>query len=478
MDSRPPHPAGDVPSRSALQTAVIVRAIERIERAGALDDGAELRQAWAGGGTHAEQVAQRAWLLGERLGLPQELARWRAWGRPVVLLLAVLLALAGLAAARSVLTPERSINAVAAFVTLLGLHLVTLLLWLLGLAWSARGAAPSGPGLSLGHWAVAASARLASRRAGHAQQLWQALAGVLGRERLWPWLGGMLGHGIWTLSLALTWLVLVFAFAFQSYQLTWETTILSPGFFEAFVRSTGALPALLGWPVPGSEAVLAAGRGTPASAAGQHAWAMWLLACVLFYGILPRLVLALWSWRRWRRATARLQPVDMADPGVQALVRRLQALEPPPQVLDPERGAAAPEPLHEASGAAPGTGAPLVVGFELRPEQPWPLPELARLGNERLDGSSEQRERFFARLRAERPGALLWVVHASASPDRGSGRLLREAGQQAGRMALWPLGEAGRERWQAWLQSEGFSAVTLVDQAQRAIDWIAQGECA
>ncbi|QEA12662.1 DUF2868 domain-containing protein [Comamonas flocculans] len=476
MDSRPFHPAGDAPPPSALQMALIVRAVQRIEREGPLDDAAELRRAWGAGGTRARQVALRAWLLGDRLGLPQELARWRSWGGFAVLLLALLLALAGLAAARSVLTPERSINAVAAFVTLLGLHLVTLLLWLLGLAWSARGGMLSMPGPSLGRWVLAASARLAPGRGRHAPLLWQALAGVLGRERLWPWLGGLLSHGIWALSLALTLLVLAFAFAFQSYRLSWETTILSAGFFEGFVRATGALPALLGWPVPGPEAVLAAGRGAPADAASQHAWAMWLLGCVLFYGLLPRGVLALWSWRRWRRGSAQAQAVDMADPAVQAIVRRLDALEPVPQVLDPEHRAAAPTTAQAAAGAVPGAGAPLVVGFELRPQQPWPLPELAHLASERLDGSGAQRERFFARLAAERPASLLWVVHAGASPDRGTARLLREASQSVPRMALWPLGEPGRERWRAWLKSEGFSGLALVEQAQPAIEWIADRE--
>ena len=52
----------------------------------------------------------------------------------MVLGLALLMALAALATARTVLAPDRSINAVAAFVSLLGWHALMLLLWLLGSA--------------------------------------------------------------------------------------------------------------------------------------------------------------------------------------------------------------------------------------------------------------------------------------------------------------------------------------------------------
>ena len=47
----------------------------------------------------------------------------------------------------------------------------------------------------------------------------------------------------------------------------------------------------------------------------------------------------------------------------------------------------------------------------------------------------------------------------------------------AQRVALWPVGEdeSGSERWREWLKSEGFDALALVDRAQSALDWIANG---
>ena len=82
-------------------------------------------------------------------------------------------------------------------------------------------------------------------------------------------------------------------------------------------------------------------------------------------------------------------------------------------------------------------------------------------------------------LAAARPAALLLALHASASPDRGTARFLREAAAQAGRAAVLlltaggPAPEGAARRWREWLDSEGFEALALVNQAQAAIDWIA-----
>ena len=116
-----------------VAAAVLHETVRRIEDAGPLDDAQALAQAHRMPGGRGAQVLARSQLLAERLGLPVEWARWRRLGAGVLLGLALLLALADLGLARAVLGQGRSINAVAAFVSLLGLHALTLVLWLLGL---------------------------------------------------------------------------------------------------------------------------------------------------------------------------------------------------------------------------------------------------------------------------------------------------------------------------------------------------------
>ena len=65
----PTDPPSAFEHASPLARALVTAAVQRIEMAGALDDAAELRQAFAAQPTRAAQVQARAWLLGERLGL-------------------------------------------------------------------------------------------------------------------------------------------------------------------------------------------------------------------------------------------------------------------------------------------------------------------------------------------------------------------------------------------------------------------------
>lgn len=469
-------PSPEFERASPLARALVTATVQHIEVAGALDDSAELRQAFHQGSTRAAQVQQRAWLLGERLGLQQELVRWRHVGGWVVLAVGALVALAGLAAGQSVLAPDRSINAVAAFVSLLGLHALTLAVWLLGVLASLTGKDVGFGRWSLGRLALGLSARWPLDRGPHALDLWRGLNDVLRRERLWPWLAGLLGHSIWTVAFALTLAVLAFGFAFQAYRLSWQTTILSADFFQQFVRVSGALPDALGFAVPDAQAVARvgqAGTGLVPDATGQREWAWWLIGCVVVYGLVPRALLALLSGWRWRAGVARLAIVDMGDPAVQRIVQRLDALEPPPVVIDPERPAPhVREPAPALAPGAPGTLA--VVGFELPPEQAWPVPGLpaGSIAPERIAGSGPERQALLARLMEACPRSLLLVVHGPSSPDRGSARLLREALAACTRAAVLPLG-GGAGRWGDWLNSEGFQAVELVQSAEAAIGWIA-----
>jgi hypothetical protein len=174
--------------------------------------------------------------------------------------------------------------------------------------------------------------------------------------------------------------VLAFGFAFQTYRLSWQTTILSAEFFQRFVQVTGALPAALGFPVPDAQAVAQvgqAGAGFVPQAAGQREWAWWLMGCVAVYGLLPRALLALLSGWRWRAGVARLAGVDMADPEVQRIVRRLDALEPPPAVIDAEHpGAAAAAPAAGGRAARRARGGR--SASSCRPELPWPAHRFRR----------------------------------------------------------------------------------------------------
>jgi len=398
-------------------------------------------------------------------------------GLIVVLVLAALVALSALGTARAVVGDARSINAIAAFVTLLGLHFLTLLLWLLGLL---RPGAMTG--LSLGKLALWLTARLPLERGPHSFTVLRAINRLLKAHKLLPWAFGVVSHTIWALAFGLILAVLAFGFAFHAYRLSWETTILSTDFFQRFVQITGLLPSMLGFAVPDAAAVQRAGAGgLPAwgEAAVQSEWAWWLMGCVFTYGLLPRLFFALLSYVRWRAGVARMGRPDAADPYVRAVFARLDALEPP-VVTDPEQRSTQAVPPRRTLGgpAIPDTLA--VIGFELPPEMPWPLPGSLNLAEgvggepvllQRIDGSAAERQKVLAALEQARPWSLLVVCHAASSPDRGTARFLREVAPLARQCHLLLAVEAGgaapgnaesRRRWADWLSSEQLDAIKLV----------------
>jgi len=458
---------------SAFPDAVITEAIRWTEEKGPLDDAQAMRIAASRTPDEHSRVTARALQLGERIGLQSELARTRQWGPWVLLGLVALVVAAGLGLAGNVVGGgERHINVIVALVSLLGIHLLTLLFWLVGF-WLPLGSFNTS---SLGWIWLSLTARVAGGKRGQAPVLVRAATGLLTRARLLPWAFGLVSHGIWSLSFAVVLAALLFALAFRSYTLNWETTILDPAFFVRAVQVLGWAPAQMGFPVPDAQAVLSATPG----AAGQRTWALWLTGCIVVYGLLPRLALVLLSAVVWHRRRAALQP-DWSEPYYRKLKARFAALAPP-AIVDADPG--------RAPGIAPDGLAPsdlrdtlFVVGFELPPDAPWPPQGLhanATTEMQRIDGSALARRALLDRMAEARPRAVLLVCHAASSPDRGTERFLRDLLAHCGECRLWlatsadtsakSAADAGAsQRWIDWLQGTGLPRVAATHRLEDAL---------
>ena len=473
----------------------MVHAVRALEQTGPLDDAQAMAEAFARHTHPQARLRERAWLLGQRLGLPAQMARWRdaAWWLGAALAVAVVLMANGMVFA--ILAQGRSIHAGSALVAALGVHLVTLGVWLATLV-----LAPRWPG-AWGRWSLGAlllrvlawwpadrtapsplSAPLAT---GARQMLRQA--------RLAPWGLGLVSHLVWAASFVWVLLGLLGAFAFREYRLTWESTIFDPAFFQALVQASGWLPAQLGFAVP-DGAVCMAGQMAPAAlAAGPDACARaaawWLLGCVAVYGLLPRLLCAAWCAGVWQRRKNRLA-LDTADPYLRQLLARWDAMAPA-YITDPEP-LALPGATSAPGGSAPDASAHRSaiawIGFELPQAQAWPPPQATSAALvERIAGTQDERSRVLAALARLHPGALVLVCNAAATPDRGTERFLREACSHAGQCALWlvlpgspgaPSGSAPpsapAQRWRDWLDTRGLPTVPTFTDAAQAQSWAEQ----
>ncbi len=451
--------------RIALSDAVLCESIRLIEEPGALDDAQALRSAVAARGDRVHQTIKRSRQLARRLELESRLHRARALAPWVLLGLALLVVLAGLSLAGAVVDAQgRRINVLAALVALLGLHAFTLLLWLAALL------LPGGSvGTLLGRAWLALTARLTLGKGAEPVTLLRAASGLVERARLTTWALGFASHAIWSISFTVVLGTLWFAFAFKSYTLTWETTILTPQTFTAGVHFLSPAPALLGFPVPEAASALA----VASDAASQRDWAWWLIGCVLVYGLLPRLLCTLCCAVMWRARRGALAP-DWSLPYYQRLFARLDALAPA-TVVDRERRdrphpAAPPEAQDTADALA-------VIGFELPPETPWPPPGLpinvALL--QRIEGSAVERNAVLDALVRLRPRVALLLCHAASSPDRGTERFVRELLPLVGELRLWLTGtpvatEAHALRWREWLAAIGLGTLNCVADGAVALE--------
>jgi hypothetical protein len=420
----------------------------REEHAGPLEDLEANRLARAAGGDLPTRIQQRALHLAERDGLTAALTRWLQGARLALVLLAVVAVVSGAGLAFAALgngvTP---VNVFWALGSLLGLNLILLISWALGLLFAGEHSA------SLGRLWLWLSEKLA--RDAKAAQLAPALLLLLQRQKLNRWAVGMLVNSLWLLALLSAMLILLTLLATRRYGFVWETTILGADTFVAVTQALGRLPALLGFNVPTVE-IRASGDSALNIESARQAWAAWLVGVLLVYGLLPRLILALLCLWRWKRGRAALR-LDLNLPGYSQLRERLMPSSERLGVND-----AAPEQLHHVTGGVSeleSDGA-LLVAIELDDQHPWPPKLPASVKNAGILDSRESRNKLLEQLTRFPPARLAIACDPLRSPDRGSLALVAELARSAAATRVWllqaPPGQAlDAERlgdWHAALQ--------------------------
>ena len=466
---------------------MIAESIRLIEENGPLDDEAAMRSA-AALPEPGKQISQRAETLGQRIGLQADLSRARNWAPWIGAAIVMLIVLAGLALAGSVTgNTERRINVMAALLSLLGVHAVTMALWLVGLIASMLPSALQRvPRMSLGWLWMTLTARVAGGKHGQTPVLLRAAMRLLTQARLMQWAFGIASHAIWTLSFIVVLGAVLFALAFRRYTLGWETTILDPQFFAGVVQALGRVPAWFGFPVPDAAAVLSPGAAAVDTPQAQRDWALWLTGCIAVYGLLPRVTALVACIAVWKARKSRLTP-DLSLPYYRKLRSRFDAMAPT-EIVDADGAAPTHAHTHDVARAAgPFGDASIVAAFELPPGHAWPLPEHAAWMEAApsaveptlldIDGSARSRRELLDATARLRPRLLLIACRAASSPDRGTERLLRELLTHCGECRLWLVGDdnasddgAARERWHRWISDTRLTPITAHDRLADALE--------
>lgn len=454
----------------AFDARWLAEALRLSEAAQPLDDDAAataIARRHAGDGE--ARVLVRARMLGARTGMASLIEAWKARARLLRVVVALFAVGAGLGLAFAVLGDgSRPVNVVWALGGLLGVHVLSLLLWLVGLWLSGRGRANAGAFGRVWMWLTE---RLVPSRAG--VHVTHALLNLHGRGGLTRWWLGTVTHGVWSLMLCGALLGLLMALAARGYGFVWETTILSSAVFERFVALLGWLPALLGFAVPDADLVRASGEMAASDETARRLWSSWLIGCVVVYGVVPRVLL--WALCLAILAHGRVHlRLDLSLPDYARLLARLTPQSERMGVTD-----AAPRHIataHVGAHGRDGRGA-VLVGIELRTDARWPplLPAGTRMAG--VVDNREQRKGVLAALSGEPPARLLIACDPRLSPDRGSLALIAELAGLAGACRVWLRGaeSADAARLAYWVESLGelgLARTDVIESEEAAVAWL------
>ena len=398
----------------------------REEHAGPLDDLEANRLARAAGGDLPSRIQRRALWLAERDGLTAALKHWLQGARLALVLLMILAMLSGAGLAFAALG-QTPVNVFWALGSLLGLNLILLLSWALGLIFAGE------HGATLGRLWLWLSEKLA--RDAKAAQLAPALLLMLQRKKLNRWALGALVNGLWLLVMLSALALLLTLMATRRYGFVWETTLLSADTFIHVTQALGHLPSLLGFNVPTVDMIRASGDGALDIESARQAWATWLVGVLVVYGVLPRLMLALLCFWRWNSGKAALR-LDLNLPGYAQLRERLMPSSERLGVNDPE-----PAQMHrvESGVSEHASEGALLVAIELDEQRPWPPALPKNVSNAGILDSRESRHKLLEQLSRFPPARLAIACDPQRSPDRGSLALIAELARSAGATRVWLL---------------------------------------
>lgn len=210
---------------------------------------------------------------------------------------------------------QNPINLYWALFSLLGVHFITLIIWLGSFFFFSR----FGGSLLIHCWLWIAE-KLYQKKT--VQQLIPAFISLFG-SRI-RWLIGFVLNLFWTIILSSALIILIVLFSTQHYSFEWKSTLLSADTIIRITHYLGYLPSLLGFSLPKDEVIkLSEHALNPGDI--RSSWAIWLLGVFICYGLVIRLVLMIICGITWLVSSRKIK-LNLNDPDYQILAQQLQPL--------------------------------------------------------------------------------------------------------------------------------------------------------
>lgn len=449
-----------------LETQWLCEAVRlREEQTGILEDSQACRQAITQADGLTERLTLRALFLANRDGLTQALHHWLQGAKLASWLMIIIAMLTGAGLAKAALLESNQVNVFWALGCLLSLNFLSLILW--GVSFTLSGNTND----SLARLWLWLSSKFA--RDAKSIQIAPSLLVLLQRHRALHWAIGRIIHSWWLLTLLSSLITLLLLFSTKRYGFVWESTIIASDSFVWLVNSLGYLPSLFGFSLPSVELIQSSGQSIQLEEAARHVWASWLVGIVLFYGVIPRLILWLlcqWCWTR------RIKKIQL-NPSLPIWLELTQRLMPSSQrmgVIDQ-----APKKITRTS---PGTGAQasyqgLLATIEIDPARNWSVQTHHAYNAGALD-TREQRHSLLDQLSSYPVQRLLIVCDPLRSVDRSSLNLIAELSHYATETYVWlleaPVGyQLDADRLHDWRKS--LNKLGIKHSSTSLLSWLEHG---
>lgn len=436
---------------------------------GPLDDSKAVRLAQHGL-SNLDKIVRRAEELSVSSGVLTGISNFISVGRIVLLLMFVFAIFAGAIATSTVL--ERSpepVNITWAIVSLLGINLLSLVLWLFALL------SPSASGgilAQLWPWLTRKFAR-GPDMALAIQSLWS----VLGQSGTKRWVLSTVTHVFWlTLSVSAS-VTLYLMLSTRQYDFVWSTTVLSPEVFVEWTERLATVPKWFGYAVPDSETVLASAAVSAINPEStRRLWSTWLIGCLVAYGILPRLFLSILSVAMVLIRRNAMQP-DLSTPYYISVLNRIPSTDSLTDDRTPKDSVFVIPTDHTDQSRRAHQTQNILIAIELNPDDTWPPEGLDTSVSctEPID-SRESRKLVLDTLMRARPKNLVLACDARHTPDRGSMRLIVDLSELSARTLVWLRhSQSSHAHTEAWLsQLGGLSGIEykLRDDTASVMQWL------
>ena len=324
-------------------------------------------------GNFEDRLWQRAQCLVEQddLSLPLgQAAKLSRYANTAALIVAALLGALGVSYA---VTDSFTINIYWLLLVLLGFNLISMLLWLTGISLNVKGLT-AGVLARLTSWLPGhfkSKSHSDNQVGGQANRAWLAcnFAGRVGK-----WQFSKITHQLWLAYLLTGLAFLVLLLMVRQYDFVWGTTLLSD---TAFVKLTEVLSVplqALGFVTPSVDQVQDTRTGLAQTLTIEHRtrWAQFLLGALLCFGIVPRILL--WIWSALMSAYARSHfSLDYYLPYYVRLRQQLMPLASHGQIIDADTSPEMPAKI-SSSTPVPHTlpKETLWVAVELGNNISWP----------------------------------------------------------------------------------------------------------